>query len=217
MIAPSAPAHRLHRDVEIGGRDAFALHLHFGGEDLAPAPPGDPPLHRRDMLRISAHRRRVPELLPDRLGRVVGWRQPSRRLLTASTVPSGSSSTITSSAASNTARNCASDAASCAVRSSTCAAKLELRLLGERDVAADADEADQLPVRPEARLRHAAQPAIFAVVAPIASLEREALQRGFAGDALGDDPVDIVGMDPRAPVERPRLLEVQPGPQTNSA
>ena len=82
---------------------------------------------------------------------------------------------------------------------------------------ADPDEADQLPVRPEPRLRHAAQPAIFAVVPLVAALQREALQRRFAGDALGDDPVDVVGMDPLAPVERPRLLVVAIRPQAKSA
>ena len=97
-------------------------------------------------------------------------------------------------------------AASSAVRSSTWRLQFELGLLGDGDVARDPDEADQFPVRPEARLRHAAQPAIFAVAAPIARLERERLQRRLAGDALGDDPVDVVGVDPRPPVERLRIL-----------
>ena len=97
------------------------------------------------------------------------------------------------------------------------AAKLELGLLGQGDVAADADEPDQLPVRAEPRLRDGAQPAIFAVMAQVAALEREALQRGFAGDALGDDPVDVVGMDLGRQSSVRASSKSQPGPQANSA
>ena len=97
------------------------------------------------------------------------------------------------------------------------AAEVELGLLGQRDVARHADEPDQFAVGPEARLRHAAQPPPLAVVALVTRLERERLAARLPGDALGDDPLEVVGMDPLAPVERPRLSGSQPGPQANSA
>src|SRR5207248_1277856 len=56
-----------------------------------------------------------------------------------------------------------------------------------------------------------AEPAILAVMAHVAPLEREALARRLSGDTFGDDAVDVLGVDLRAPVERPRLLEVAAG------
>ena len=97
-------------------------------------------------------------------------------------------------------------------------AKLELGLLGQRDVGADPDEADQLAVRPEARLRDGAQPAIFAVVAQVAPLEREGRWSEASPAMLfGDDPLDVVGMDPASASrasERPR--DRRRVPATNS-
>ncbi len=92
------------------------------------------------------------------------------------------------------------------------ALQVELRLLGQRDVGRNPDEPDQLPVRPEARLRHAAQPAIFAVMPQIPPLKREALARSLPGDALGDDALDILRMDLRTPVEAPRRIRIAARP-----
>ncbi len=67
---PILAPHRLHRDVEISGLNPFALELDLGGEDLAFGRGRDPLFHRPGMLRVGAHGRRVPDLVADRLGRV---------------------------------------------------------------------------------------------------------------------------------------------------
>ena len=89
--------------------------------------------------------------------------------------------------------------------------EIELRLLGRGDVARHPDEARHFPVRPEARLRHAPQPAILAVRPRVPPLEREGLARRLPGDAFGDDAVAVVRMDPLAPVERPRFVAAEAG------
>ena len=92
------------------------------------------------------------------------------------------------------------------------AAKLELRFLGKRNVGADADEADEFLVRAEAWLRYRPQPAIFAIIAAVTTLQRESRAGSFARNAFRYDAVDVVWMDPIAPVERARGLQIAPGP-----
>ena len=91
------------------------------------------------------------------------------------------------------------------------APQFELGFLGDRDVAPDTDEAHELAIGAEARLRDRPQPAMFAVPTPVSALERKGLERSFAGDALGNDPLDVVGMDARTPVERACRFEVAIG------
>jgi hypothetical protein len=76
-------------------------------------------------------------------------------------------------------------------------AELELGFLGERDVGRDPDEADSSPSGPEAAAATRCAASDIRRRAACSALEREALARRLAGDALGDDPVDIVGMDSR--------------------
>src|SRR4029453_17919455 len=95
--------------------------------------------------------------------------------------------------------------------------KLELRLFRDRDVRSYADEADDFPVRPKPGTRNGAEPAILAVVPKVARFEREGLQRRLAGDAFRDDAVDVVGMDPRTPVEQPRFFRVEARPERELA
>jgi hypothetical protein len=58
----------------------------------------------------------------------------------------------------------------------------------------------------ERRLRDRAQPAPRSVGPTIACLERERLQRSLPGDRFGDNPVVIVGVEDRPPVESQRLV-----------
>ena len=103
--------------------------------------------------------------------------------------------------------------ASCAVRS--CDAllqrlvqlpKLDLGLLGDRDVVGDADEADVLSGRIPARLRFRPQPAPFAVGAAIARFQHERLQRRFARDLFLQDARQVIRMQRLAPVEHHGFL-----------
>ncbi len=88
-------------------------------------------------------------------------------------------------------------------------AEFVLGLLGRGDVVGDADEADMLAGRVPARLRFRAQPAPFAVGVPVARLQHERLERGFAGDLLLQDARQIVRMQRLAPVEHDGLFEGQ--------
>ena len=89
-------------------------------------------------------------------------------------------------------------------------AQIDLGLLGGGDVVGDADEADMLAGRIPARLGFRAQPAPFAVGAPVAGFQHERLQRGFAGDRFLQDARQVVRMQHLAPVEHDGLLERQP-------
>ena len=70
-----------------------------------------------------------------------------------------------------------------------------------RNVMRDPDEADMLAARTPARLRLRAQPAPLAVVAPIARLERERLQRSLADSLFAQYSLEIAGMKRLAPIE----------------
>ena len=89
--------------------------------------------------------------------------------------------------------------------------QLELGFLGQRDVGRDADVADQLALGVAPRLRHRAHPAIFARRAAEARLERDRLCRSPRRRRVSAIiRALIVGMDPRRPVDPPRLLAATP-------
>ncbi len=191
----------------MSGGGAVALHLDLGGEDLAAGRRGDARLHDRDVLRVGGKRRRVPQFHPhrflrgrvapqlapavDRDHRAVGLEQHHHleRRLEHRAEPRLAQGQLLRPLL-------------------DLAAKLDLGLLGERDVARHPDEADELAVGPEARLRHASQPAVLAVAAPEAALQGEGLEARLAGDALGEDALGVVGVDALPPVVEPRELAV---------
>ena len=88
-------------------------------------------------------------------------------------------------------------------------AQIAFRLPGGGDVVGDADEADMLAGGVPARLRFRSQPAPFAVGIPVAGLQHEWLERGFAGDRFLQDALQIIGMQRLAPVEHDRFFERQ--------
>ena len=90
------------------------------------------------------------------------------------------------------------------------AAQVNLRLLGRGDIVGDADEADMLAGRIPARLRLRAQPAPFAVGAPVACLQHEGLERGLACNRFLQDVLQVVGMQYLAPVELDCFLIREP-------
>ena len=158
----AGPVDRLHRDVEISGRSALALHPHLLLEQFARRRGLHRALHEGDVLAVHAERRRIPDLAPDRLARIL---RPPRRLLAVQL----DHRAVGLHQDENFEHRVEDGAeARFAERQLTRLilhhpAKPELGFLGERDVRRDPDEADQLPVGSEARLRNRAEPAPLAV------------------------------------------------------
>ena len=165
------------------------------------------PLHQLDMLRVHLERWSVPDLVADRLTPIY---LPPRRILAVhfNDCPVGlhQDEDFQNGVEHRPEARFAHPQLARALLHAP--AEFELCLLGQGDVGRDADEADMLPVRAEARRARAPQPPVRAVRAFEPPLQREGLQRRFARDRLRNDPVDVVRVYPRPPVVSSRHLAV---------